>query len=204
VFVGIWRILLINFFFINGYDIFMRWFVSTIVEVEYLDIIVGAIPAVLDIKVQEGEIHEMIAVDFQQPLAILSVRIIFRIIGRVNDARARCESTTALDGNDSVARVESSTSLREVRVELYEHLVARAGVHHWLVRVTELDQFRRIRVLAAVNLDFVEGTALALLGVHLKEKSLYFYTAASSQSTRSYLRKLARLSLHSFSDVLTS
>jgi len=168
---------------------------------EYLDIIVGAISAVLDIKVKESEIHEVIAVDFQQPLAILSVRIILRIIGRVNDAWIRCESTAALDGNASVARVESSTSLWKVRMELYEHLIARAGVHHWLVRVTELEQFWCIRVLTTVNLDFVVETAFALLGIHLKEES---FILVQQRRIDPVSQEACEAIAYSFSNILTS
>lgn len=52
----------------------------------YLNIIISAIPAVLNIEILESKVYNVIFVDFYQPLAILSVRIILRVIGRVNDA----------------------------------------------------------------------------------------------------------------------
>lgn len=102
-------------------------------HVLYLNVIVGTIPTILDIEVRESEIYNMIAVDFQQPLAILNLWIILRIIGRVNDARVQCEFTTAFDGYGSVSGVKPTAGVRYVRVELHKHFVPGTGIDHRFV-----------------------------------------------------------------------
>ena len=101
-----------------------------------LNVIVGAIPAVLDVKVQERDIDDVIRIDLYQPLAILSVGIVFRVIFREYDARVGGESAAAGNGYASVTGVESSRCIRHVRLELDEHRVPEAGVHNRFRRIT--------------------------------------------------------------------
>lgn len=133
------------------------------------DVIVGTILGVLDIEVQESDINDVILIDLEQPLAILLVRIILRIIGRVHDPRIAGKSSTASDGDGFVTGVESTRHVDYIGQEFHEHRVPEAGVHYWFSRIADFDQQRCLLVLAPVNLQFVEITFYLFLDFYLKE-----------------------------------
>ena len=101
-----------------------------------LNVIVGTILGVLDVKVQERDVNHVIWIDLYQPFAILSVRIVLRVIFREYYARVGGEPATAGNGYASVTGVESSRCIRHVRLELDKHRVPEAGVHNRLRRIT--------------------------------------------------------------------
>lgn len=104
-----------------------------------LNIIVGAIPTVLDIKVQEGDINDVILINLYQPFAILTRRIVFRVILGKYDSCIGGKSATTGDGNAFVTGVKSTGRIRDVGMELDEHLIPEAGVHYRFRRVTDFD-----------------------------------------------------------------
>lgn len=104
-----------------------------------LNVIVGAIPTALDIEVQEGDINDVILIDLYQPLAILTMRIVFRVILGEYDSCIGGKSATTGDGHASVTGVKSTGRIRNVGMELDEHLVPEAGVHYRFRRVADFD-----------------------------------------------------------------
>lgn len=124
----------------------------------------------LDIEVQEGNVNDIVFVHLEQPFAVLAVRIILRIIGRVYDPCIGGEFTTASERYAPVAEVETVRCIRYIGDEFQEHLVPEAGVHHWAIRVTNFNQFQAVLVLAADDLKLVEETTLLLLGIDLRKR----------------------------------
>lgn len=137
------------------------------------DVIVGTILGVLDIKVQERDIDDVILIDLEQPFAILLVRIILRIIGRVHDPRIAGKSSTASDGDSSVTGVESTRHVVYIGQEFHEHRVPKAGVHYGFGRIADFDQQRCLLVFPTVNLQFVEVAIYFFLDLYLKVRLAY-------------------------------
>lgn len=134
----------------------------------YLNIVVGAIPAVLHIEVLEFEANQVILVHLYQPLAVQLVLIILRVIRGGYDASVDGEFTAANDRYASVARVETPSSVSYVRIEFDEHFIPEAGVHHRFVGIADHGQLWCICVLATENRQLVEVTTRLFLRVDLK------------------------------------
>lgn len=100
------------------------------------------------------------------------MRIILRIIGRVDDPRIAGKSSTASDGDGSVTGVESTRRVDFIGQEFHEHRVPEAGVHYRFGRVANFDQQRCLLVLAPVNLQFVEIAIYLFLDLYLWKETI--------------------------------
>lgn len=95
--------------------------------------IVGAVLSILDIEVQESDINDVIRIHLQQPLAVLFMRIILRVIRREQYPCIGGIFSAASGEHTFVTGIESSRRIRHVGMELQEHLVPEAGIYHRLL-----------------------------------------------------------------------